>query len=173
MSPNPAQPGKTARQARQLQQATRSAQDAQAAIFDNPPPTEPVVWHELAVQAVHNNYLICKHVQGSITFGDDVNVAKDPELRHTSDDGKTIGGLDYSYSGPQARTVTKNGTSNSQDQIVIPKYQVPSDGPAGYTGTVITAVPSLTLVQTDGGGDLWCQYREITQRAFANVEGAS
>lgn len=171
-TPTP-QPGKTARQQRTSQANAWRADELERTRPNQEATQEPLVWCEFAVQAVHDNYLTCLQFDGITTYGAQVNVAKDPDLRKTSYHGLTIDGLEYSYTGAQARTVTKEGTSDSKDQVIIPRYQVPSDGPGGYNGSIITAAPILTRVKDDEDAVLFCQWREITQRAWANVEEGS
>lgn len=167
------QPGSTDRQRRADDQAYWAGQDAARSNTDTVPPADPLDWGEYAVQVVHDDYLECKRTDGDDVVGDSVNIAKDPDLRVSRYDGLTIDGLDYSYTGVQARTVTINGTSDSKDQVVIPKYHVPADGPAGFVGSVITAAPIPTRVRNDADSAyVYCQLREITQRAWANVEEA-
>ncbi len=168
----PPQPGSRQAQERSVQEAAWSTQSLGRGQADSTPPPEPMAWAELAVQSVHDNHLVCKMFDGTVAYGDPVNVAKDPELRAAHYDGKTIDGLVYAYTGPQARTVTKEGTSDSKDQVIIPKYHVPADGSAGFVGSIITAAPIPTRVSTGPTTSVWCQLREMTQRAFANVEGA-
>lgn len=171
MKPSIAHPGENAR--RNLDAVNASWSDDEIlrtpSRWESSP--EPVIWIELAVQAVHRDYLVCKFFDGAEAKGQNINVAKDPELRQSRYDGLTIDSLDYSYTGPQARTVTKNGTSESKDQIIIPKYHVPADGPTGFVGSIITAAPIATKVKNDAAdADVHCQWREITNRAYANVE---
>lgn len=124
---------------------------------------------EFIVQEIHDNYLVCKHWDGTAGWGSNVNVARDPELRVSHYDGETIDGLDYAYTGPQARTVT-NASEESKDQVVIPKCHVPGDGKA----SIIVALLRRTDVLNDAGSaTISCQWVEHTQRAYANVEGAS
>jgi hypothetical protein len=167
------QPGQADRQARRDQDNAWSAEELARGLVATEIPNQPMVWSEFAVQQVKDNYLVCKFFDGTTAHDGTVNVAKDPELRHSNYDGRTIDGLEYEYTGAQARTVTKTSDSSTQDQIVIPKYHVPADGTGGFPGSIITAAPISTIVDDDEGDPIQCQWREITQRAFANVEAAS
>lgn len=160
------------------------AEQQQRTTVQNDKPTEKQVWQQLAVQEVHDDYLVCKLVANGATYGSNINVAKDPGLRKSRYHGRTLSGLLYNYTGAQARTVTKpsdppTADDPSRDQVIIPKYFVPSDetnlpvGELAFTGTIITAVASAVYVEDDDGGPLHCQYLEITQRAYAIDEEAS
>lgn len=178
----------TARRERFQIEQDWNKQQAERTQIDEDKPTESMVWLELAVQVVHHDYLECKFVSNGATYGSNINVAKDPGLRRSSYHHRTISGLYYDYTGVQARTVTKSTATPpdppevgdaSKDQVIIPKYFVPGDEPAAptgglaFTGSIITAAPIATTVEDDGGSPLQCQYREITQRAYANDEEAN
>ncbi|MEM6505413.1 MAG: hypothetical protein AAF711_08090 [Planctomycetota bacterium] len=141
---------------------------------------------EYAVQQVHHDYLVCRLVSGGVTYGSNVNVAKDPALRRSQLHDRQIDFLRYVYTGVQARTVEKMVVQGfgyvveeTKDQIIIPKYlttadeQVVPPGGLAFPGSIITAERSLTLVEDDGGGPLYCQLLELTQRAYANDEEAT
>ncbi len=173
MSTMKPQPGKNDRQAREVGQARWETEANQRSTAEDRTPSKQQVWLEMAVQEVHDNYLVCRAWDGLELKGVNVNVAKDPELRQSARDGMTINGLSYEYTGPQARTVTKESDSSTKDQIIIPMYDVPADGPENFPGSIITAAPIATRVLADDGATvLHCQLREFTQRAYANVEGS-
>ena len=134
-------------------------------------PTPPLGWAEFAVQTVSVDHLVCKAFDGTVAYGDDIAVAKMPDLRRglyhglTLNHGADIGTITYDYTGPQSRTLTKGTAPNetTQDQITIPAYDEPTAG-TGYTGTIILAFPKLTVV----GDDIVCQWCEMSNRAWAN-----
>ena len=136
---------------------------------------DAMVRAEFAVQSVHDDHLVCKHFDGTEVWGDPVNVAKDPELRKSSYHGYRLTGdegvLDYDYTSPTRRTVTKDpdGTAEVKEQVILPFYHTASDGPEGYPGTIICAFSSRVTIA--GVGE--CQWVEDTQRAWANLEEAS
>ncbi|MEM6258040.1 MAG: hypothetical protein AAGI37_06965 [Planctomycetota bacterium] len=153
---------------------------------DMPAPKDLPGKGEYAVQQVHHDYLVCRLVSGGVAYGSSVNVAKDPALRRSLLHDRQIDFLRYVYTGVQARTVEKMVVQGfgyiveeTKNQIIIPKYLTPADeqvlptGGLAFPGSIITAEPSLTLVQDDGGGPLYCQLLEITQRAYANDEEAT
>ena len=178
MSPSPKQPGSIAKSRRGVTEAQWSAEQAQRRALGRQAYRQRDVYSEFAVQEVHENYLVCKMYDGVEAFGDNINVARDPELRKTTYDGLEIGPFSYSYTGVQARTVTKVADNSTKDQIIIPIYYVPADGPAGYPGVIITARPNPVYVLDDyvftipwsPTPSIWCQWTEVTQRAWANVE---
>lgn len=140
----------------------------------------PLAWPEWELYEVHDDYLVCKAWDGTVAFGELTNIAKDPELRVSTYDGRMIdhdapiGELDYTYTGPKARTVEETAGSTTQDQIIIPDYvehvDAAGEDPA-VAGSIITAVPAAVSVRNDADDDgVWCQWREVTQRAWANVE---
>ena len=132
---------------------------------------QPLGWAEFAVQDVNDDYLVCKAFDGSASYGDNINVAKLPDLRHslyagkTLDHGADVGELAYAYTAPQKRTDTKG--SVVQTQIVIPVYDTPSAA-EDYTGSIILAIPKLTIVKAANGvDDVVCQWCEFSNRAWA------
>ena len=150
-------------------------------MFDTTPPTagafgqdgfQSLGWAEFAVQGVQDDYLDCMAFDGVAAYGDSIRVAKMPDLRRslyhglTLDHGGDIGSISYSYTGPQARTLTKSG--ETQDQIVIPAYDTPGAG-ANYTGTIILAMPKLTILPVVDNDPIVCQWCEISNRAWASL----
>lgn len=125
------------------------------------------------VKSIQPDYLICQEFGGDIdnisTDGaNNVYVARDPELRRTYFDGKTISwssdsdtfDASYAYSSNTKRVKT---TSNGPEtQVIVPYYKVDF--------TVITAAESSneTGVTDPNGNPIYIV--EITQRAWAKLE---
>lgn len=168
-----AQPGYAQRQQRQQLMADWIAQQLDRQREAVTTQADTLVRVEFAVQSVADNHLVCKHFDGTQAWGDDVIVAKDPELRRSAYDGLTLtgeeGDLEYSYTSPTRRSVTKDpGGENEEtkDQVILPFYHTAADGPEDYPGSIISAFS--TLITIDGVGE--CQWVEDTQRAWANLE---
>lgn len=169
----------TPRQIRERQEQLRlMAERPMRAPLEAGQGTPPLVtiWLEFELQTLNYNYMVCKQWSGTAAFGASINIARDPELRRSTYDGLTIdhggdiGELEYTYTGVKERTVEETAGSTTKDQVIIPDYILHS---GSLTGSIITAVPTLVVVRNDADdADVECQWKEITQRAWANLEEA-
>lgn len=77
---------------------------------------------------------------GSVDTSKEIWVAKPYLLRQTPFDGKTRGGISYTYSTPVKRTASNGAVS--QEEIIIPKY---------VAGDIITARRGMPTLVTNNG----------------------
>lgn len=122
------------------------------------------------VKEIGADWLRCRTCDGTDTTENDgetdIYVARDPELRRTRFDGKTIAyssdgdsfSAVFAYTSATRRTKTISGTAETQ--VIIPYYKTDL--------TIITAVRASTGVTNPEGGEIGWQ--ELTQRAWAKME---
>lgn len=115
------------------------------------------------------DYLRCRTWGGTNEIADDgetdIYIARDPELRRTRYDGRTIAFSSdgdaftavYAYTSNTKRTKTVTGTA--EVQVIVPYYKVDE--------TVITAIEAVTKVENPDGAKIGLL--EITQRAWAKI----
>lgn len=121
------------------------------------------------VKTIAADYLVCREWGGTNSTTDDGNadvyVARDPELRQTSYDGRTLAFSSdgdaftavYAYTSATKRTKTVGGTA--EVQVIVPYYKTDE--------TVITAIDAVTEVEDPNGAKIGLL--EITQRAWAKL----
>jgi hypothetical protein len=121
------------------------------------------------VKSISENYLVCRTWGGTDNTADDgttnIYVARDPELRRSRYDGRTIAfnsdgdsfSASYTYSSNTKRTKTVSGTA--EEQVIVPYYKTDE--------TVITAIAATTNLENPDGGAI--TLLEVTQRAWAKV----
>lgn len=100
-----------------------------------------------------DDYLECTDADANTVY-----VAKPAELRRTTYDGNTVGGITYTYVDETERSATDGVTT--EDQFITPAY---------YTGCEIYGIKvSGNDTGITGGDSLPCAYVEINQgRAWA------
>jgi len=131
------------------------------------------------LKSISQDYLVCREWGGSGTVANDgssdIYIARDPELRRTSFDGKSIAyssdgdsfTATFAYSSNTKRAKTVSGVAETQ--VIIPYYVIDS-ATTNNNSTIILAAESenKTGVQDASGNDIYLV--EITQRAWAKLE---
>lgn len=114
---------------------------------------------------IHEDYLTCRRWDG-INEGDvDVYVAKPFMLQQTPHDGVSRNGFtagSYAATTAVTRTVTKDADQSTENQVIVPSYQV-ADG-AEWDGDEIYAIAANTDV-TVGTAEL------VVKLIDANLDG--
>lgn len=122
------------------------------------------------VKSIAADYLVCRTWGGTNNTADDgetdIYIARDPELRKTRYNGRSINfssdgdafTASYTYSSNTKRTKTVNGTA--EVQAIVPYYKTDE--------TVITAIEAVTEVDDATGKKI--KLLEVTQRAWAKIE---
>jgi len=124
---------------------------------------------QLRVKEIGADWLRCRTCNGSYETTEDgtvdIYVARDPELRRTFFDGKTIEfssdgdsfSASYTYTSATKRTKTISGTAETQ--VIVPYYKIDL--------TIILAKKADTGVDDPNGTPIGLV--EITQRAWAKL----
>lgn len=131
------------------------------------------------LRSIEADYLVCREWGGDGTTANDgtrdIYIARDPELRRTQFDNKSIAyssdgdsfTATFAYSSNTKRTKTVSGTP--EIQVIIPYYVIDS-ATTENKSTIILAAESenKTGIENPSGNDIYLV--EITQRAWAKLE---
>lgn len=106
---------------------------------------------------IFDNHLICFVYDNYGTPTGEVRVALPWDLRRTTWDGTTVGGVSYAFAGSQARTASGAVT---EDQKITPDYRVADELVIGY-------VASGTGAELDAKAIFWVDLN-LAGRAWAD-----
>ena len=161
--------------ARKLNQSGSAVAAALATVTGSQAGSSPnAVPFPVTIVSIQDDYLVCRPLNVE-SAGDDIFVAKPWGLRKTPFHGLTMPNQDgtlmsYDYTSTQARTVTDESDSSTEDQVIVPAY-VPAqtaaipdpdggaDIPTAFTGSEITVQrvafgPTASFTRDGSGGTI-------------------
>lgn len=127
------------------------------------------------VKSVQGDYLTCRTWDGTTEGGNDVLIAKPPQLRHSIEsqtiDGASVTYSDFSISGGVCKRIAKAADEDDQNEMVIPVYQLAGEGvdaeiwadkPEGGTGVVDDEDNPIVWQDTNRDARAWCHLSSET-----------
>lgn len=126
-----------------------------------------------------NDWMRCRSWNGTIEGTTDIYVARDPELRRTRFDGKTIAyssdgdvfSATFAYTSPTKRTKTIGGVA--EEQVIDPYYVIDSVITEASNSTIINCIRSSDPTGVNDPDGKPITLVEVTQRAWAKLDTSS
>jgi len=113
---------------------------------------------QFQIVSVFDDLLLCNRFRDGVADTAQITVAKPWMLRRTPFDGITYQGVQYSYTGTDARTATQG--EETEDQEIVPAYA---------SGDILCAQPVAGLGLSHGGASVDFQDVNETGRAWAQL----